>query len=287
MATKRFQRGKYIGSCRLGDTFSFSFDLKNDVDHIRQASSAGQEADAAWWGESGAGTPFDVSNFRFEVINNAPPHNVIIPMTDGVFTEPETDFDGVLFASFTTEEATVFPEQFEVGQYTIKIQIGTGTTDDDEDTFVTYMFGVDHPSHEQSTSIQFQRMDWIRHDIENVVFPRLKRILGFEGENLLLDLFSYDNAGNITKMRARIFDTAANCSDATPDLDGTDTPEPGELWTYTINQAHNLPRNTRTEHKSVIDFNGPLQNVQEMTVTDNFKETDIVTAPRNDGSWPS
>ena len=102
MATKRFQRGKYIGSCRLGDTVSFSFELKNDVDFM-EGDSGG---DAAWWGESGAGTPFDVSNFRFEVLNNASPHDVVIPMTDGLFTEPETDFDGVLFASFSTEPQT-------------------------------------------------------------------------------------------------------------------------------------------------------------------------------------
>ena len=253
----------------LGDVFSFSFDLRNDV--YDPGSTVG------WW-ESDDGVSLAPNLYVYSIINNATGAVVAENLT---FSDPATDFDGVLFGSFTTDDT-----DWDVGSYTIKIfKIATST--EGEDNYITYMFQVLHPSPEQAWSLTYRRLDWLKNDIENVIFPRLKRILGFEGENLLLDLFAYDNAGNITSMRARIFDTPANCNAATSDLDPTDTPEPGELWTYTITQAHNLPRNTRTEHKSVMDYNGGQNNLDESIVTDNYKETDVVRAPRNTGEWPS
>ena len=276
-------RGKYIGLCHLGDNFSFTFDPRNDVQHTAEGAAA---APTPGWAEDV--TTIDQmlaeERIKYRVVNN---ESQTIILDDQSFKDPLTDFEGILFGSFNTNDT-----DWDVGCYTLRIYLVDtvlGTDDDDETKSVSYMFNILPPSPEQSSSLTYRRLLWIRNDIENVVFPRLKRLLGFEGENLLLDLFTYDNAGNITSMRARIFDTQANCVNATPDLDPTDTPEPGELWTYTITQAHNLPRNTRTEHRSVIDFNGPLNNLQEMQATDNFKETDVVDSPRNTGretTWP-
>jgi len=269
MVDDRHQRGKYIGMVNLGDVFSFSFDLRNDV--------YAPGSDVGWWEKGVSGTHWAYNLYRWSVINNAT-HAVVYEKLK--FDDPETDFDGVLFASFTTDDT-----DWDVGSYTIKIHMEHGGTEGGND-YVTYMFQVLHPSPEQAWSLTYRRLDWIRNDIENVIFPRLKRLLGFEGENLLLDLFAYDNAGNITSMRARLFDTAANCNSATPDLDPTDTPEPGELYTYTITQAHNLPRNTRTEHKSVLDYDGNPYEVSDVDVTDGFSQTDTVNAPKNTGVWP-
>ena len=319
-------RGKYLGSVRLGDTFTFCFDPRSD---LVMGDSGSQ-----WWETDISGVEMisDITNWRFHVINNnrmsvieeeqtfiettgSPLYGVNFAAGDEPSAGRATgaNLEGIWFGHVDTQLNT----DYDVGQYTIKIELkpelraqlssdgriaDIASNPDGELTYpwehLTCGFDVDYPSPEQAHSITNRRMNWlhdnmqwVRHDIENVVFPRLKRILGFEGENLMLDLFTYDNAGNITSMRARIFDNNLNCTNATPDLDQTDLPEPGELWTYTITQDHNLPRNVRTMHKSVVDYNGILNNLEEMQVTDNFKETDVVNAPRNDGvrndDWPS
>ena len=267
-------RGKYIGVVNLGETFSFSFDVNNDVFDPTGAISA--------WFEGALTTGTD-SQLRYSVVSNETYTTVLYDQEFNSMVT-ETDFDGIVYGSFSVNDTN-----FNVGSYTVKIYAMRGAAGFGTDGFdsISFIFNVLHPSPESAHSITYRRLDWLRHDIENVVFPRLKRLLGFEGENLLLDLFAYDNAGNITSMRARIFDTSANCNAATPDLDATDTPAPGELWTYTITQAHNLPRNTRTEHKSVMDYNGSTLHVDESAVTDNYKETDVVKAPRNTGGWPN
>lgn len=122
------------------------------------------------------------------------------------------------------------------------------------------------------------RLLWLRNDIENVVFPRLKRLLQFAGENLLIDNFSYDNAGNITGLRIRGFDTTTNASAATVDNTSVET---GEDLTLTVTQTHDLPRNVRSSHLSVMDSDATDVSATENNIT---SSTD---APGNTGNWPS
>jgi len=117
---------------------------------------------------------------------------------------------------------------------------------------------------------------WIRNDIENVLFPRTKRLLSYDGENLLLDNFDYDNAGNITSLRARCFDSKANAEAAT--IDTTDT-EIGETANLDVDQTHELPRNLRTSHLS-----RPTTEADDIDTTAN-NVTDTTSAPGNSGDW--
>lgn len=122
------------------------------------------------------------------------------------------------------------------------------------------------------------RTAWVRNDIENVVFPRLRRLLSLLGENTLLDNFSYDNAGNITGLRVRCFDSAANASNATVDV--TDA-ENGEEVTLVVTQTHDLPRNVRSSHLSVASSEAVDRTASRNDITD------VVEAPGNTGTWPS
>ena len=282
--------GKYLGSCRLHDTFSFVFDPMNDVPF-----GLGEK----WWGtdwDQDTSNPaiMDESKWRYHVIDNA---TTVTVLEEQFFTAPTGHWWGMMFGSIETTGT-----EFNPGQYTLKI--GPRREDRQTDAYdsfdhITFSFDVDHPAPDQPASLTYRRLnylhdntEWILNDIENVVFPRLKRLLGFEGENLLLDLFAYDNAGNITSMRARIFDSAEACQNSTPDIDSTDTPEPGELWTYTITQNHNLPRNVRTEHKSVLDYDGDPADITDAAVTDSYRTfSDSVDAPGNtdprNSTWPT
>lgn len=128
------------------------------------------------------------------------------------------------------------------------------------------------------TDVTNARLSWIRNDVENVLFPRTKRLLQFTGENLLLDNFTYDNAGNITGLRIRGFDLKTNAEAAT--IDHTSV-EPGEDLTVSVKQNHNLPRNVRSSHLST-----PEADADDADATAN-NVTDSTDAPGNTGTWPS
>ena len=132
-----------------------------------------------------------------------------------------------------------------------------------------YNFTVTHPVG--------SKLDWLRNDIENVLFPRFKRLLALSGENLAIDNFTYDSAGNITGLRIRAFENRADAVNATPDI--TDN-EPGELATYDVVQSHDAPRNVRTWHLST-----PETEPVDSPATDN-QQTDAVNAPGNAGDYP-
>lgn len=87
------------------------------------------------------------------------------------------------------------------------------------------------------------------------VLPRLeaelRRLLALSGENMVLDNFTYDQAGNILSLRVRLFSNSTDAANATA---GVTDPEPGEIASYDVNQEHDIPRNVRTFHKSVMDF---------------------------------
>lgn len=65
-------------------------------------------------------------------------------------------------------------------------------------------------------------------DIKELLF-RLQKILGIQGENTIQDLQTYDNAGNPTSFRVRVFDTKDDAEAATVDLPEGDGLEDGEL----------------------------------------------------------
>lgn len=73
----------------------------------------------------------------------------------------------------------------------------------------------------------------------------------YAGENVVLDNFSYDQAGNILGLRVRLFETASDADNATA---GVTDPEPGEFKSILITQEHDVPRNVRTFHKSVVEW---------------------------------
>lgn len=87
------------------------------------------------------------------------------------------------------------------------------------------------------------------------VLPRmeyeLRRLLAMAGENMVFDNFGYDQAGNILGMRVRLFDDASDAANATA---GVTEPEPGEIANYLVTQEHDVARNTRTFHSSVLEF---------------------------------
>lgn len=80
---------------------------------------------------------------------------------------------------------------------------------------------------------------------------KLTRILGMLGENVMLDVFTYDNAaGNITGYRMRVFEDATSAEAATKDATGF---EPGEIAQFDVTQTHDFPRSLRTMHLSVLE----------------------------------
>lgn len=126
-----------------------------------------------------------------------------------------------------------------------------------------------------------ERQTWLRNTIDNVVVPRLKRALGLLGENLVLDQFEYDDAGNIEALRMRIFENATSAEAATEDITGA--LEDGEIARYTISQTTDLPKNLRSFHLSSIDT-----DQDDSTATENSEvRSDPVNASGNTGSWPS
>jgi len=80
---------------------------------------------------------------------------------------------------------------------------------------------------------------------------RLKRLLALGGENLVADLYTYDNGNNVTSYRVRIFDTRENAAQATPGI--TDVPETGEIATYTVTQNYSIGRQLRQSATHLID----------------------------------
>ncbi len=85
----------------------------------------------------------------------------------------------------------------------------------------------------------------------------LNRVLGLLGENQVLDNFTYDQAGNITGLRMRLFDNSNDAENATQGATG---PEPGETAQYDVEQDHELPRSLRSFHRS---FNTYVEDARE------------------------
>ncbi len=167
-------------------------------------------------------------------------------------------------------------------------QIDFSTSDFTDSRDKTYSIVVKGGTGEQAkfhlysvtVSSTVERLDYLRNDIENVIWPRLKRILGLCGENMILDDFTYDNAHNITGLRMRLFQNSTSAQLATPDLPDSDIPEVGELSTYRIDQTMELPRSVRIDHTSFAD-----SDEADVPANEN-QDTDFETAPGNETGWP-
>jgi hypothetical protein len=100
--------------------------------------------------------------------------------------------------------------------------------------------------------VEDPNLDWL---YSFTVLPRLEaelaRLLAYSGENIVLDSFGYDQAGNVLGLRVRAFENADDADNATA---GVTDPEPGEIAALRVTQEHNVPRNVRTFHKSVLEF---------------------------------
>ena len=70
-------------------------------------------------------------------------------------------------------------------------------------------------------------------DLKEILF-RLQKVLGIQGENSIQDLQTYDQAGNPTSFRVRVFDSEDSVDDATIDLPEGDALETGELSRYKV-----------------------------------------------------
>jgi hypothetical protein len=81
---------------------------------------------------------------------------------------------------------------------------------------------------------------------------RLIRLLGLDGENLLVDKFVYDSGNNATSFRVRLFSSRAQAESATPGIGDESIPEAGEIFTYYVTQTFSSGRNLRQSHLSVI-----------------------------------
>lgn len=178
----------------------------------------------------------------------------------------ETDRD-LWFGTIDTSAAHTDWSGFETAHtYVLVVK---SDTSENPTAMLTYNFTV--------TPSYSGKLDWLRNDVENVLFERLRRIIALCGENLVVDNFSYDTSGNIIGIRVRLFEDRASALAATPDI--TDI-EPGELEQYNVTQQHNVARNVRTAHFSTISADS-----DDAPATEN-RRTDVVNAPGNVGDFP-
>ena len=113
------------------------------------------------------------------------------------------------------------------------------------------------------------RLYTVEKNQTDVLMPRLRRALGLLGEYQVADAFVYDDDGNITKCRIRIFSGQSPADSAPVWLDTDNETDPvntavqtssGEIARYEINATNSLPRNLRT--KFMQDFE-PTQTISD------------------------
>ncbi len=235
--------GQSLGSVEQGEVFYFM---------VSNRDASGNAIDA----------PSDWTPTYFDVLN---PADGNILLEDQGFSS-STEFSSIWHGSIDTDAAGLSSGR----TYCIKVKEATG----EAAQFMLFSFSVS-----ARHGAVYDRLDYLRVDIENVIFPRLERLLGLSGENCLLDNFDYDDASNITSHRIRIFRTSSDAQSATRNIADSDLPEVGEIHTYYVTQDINLPKSRRTEHRSWIDTEAADSHVTDM------QDTDAVEAPGNDG-WP-
>ncbi len=219
--------------------------------------------------------------FRFTISNRDQNGDAIAGFTPSHFDVIDPETEEAVLLDQTLTETTDYANLF-FGS--IDFTVAGFSTDRDK----TFGIVVKAATGEQSTFLLYNitvsgtlgRLNYLRNDIENVIFPRLKRMLGLCGENMILDDFTYDNAHNIIGLRMRLFQNSSSAQLATPDLSDSDIPEVGELSTYRINQTMELPRSVRIDHTSFADA-----DEADVPANEN-QDTDFETAPGNESGWP-
>jgi len=110
------------------------------------------------------------------------------------------------------------------------------------------------------TDTMIGRIHTVERNQVQILVPRSKRILGLLGEHQLADAYLYDDDGNPSELRIRLFDTKANRDAASiwqTRQEGTNDPAPtldtGEISRYTLTVTHVLPRNLRTVYQQAIN----------------------------------
>jgi len=137
----------------------------------------------------------------------------------------ETDRDIWFGTIDTAQGATETGEAFRRGNYAVVVKPDTS---ENPSNFALYNFTV-----------------------AGSLSNRLQRVLGLLGENMLIDNFAFDSAGNCTGYRIRLFESRSAADGAS--LGITDVPEPGEIATYTATQTYSSGRRLRISLTSLID----------------------------------
>ncbi len=161
--------------------------------------------------------------------------------SDGTTISTDTALTSVSTRLFRGSIDTSASDYIEGRTYSIRVKDQTGTPDWD----VLYSFTVISP-----TEANFAQI------LANIGggIPDPGGGAGGGTSGTVLDNFVYDQAGNITSLRFRLFATAADANNATA---GVTDPEPGEISYGHVTQEHDVPRNVRTFHRSVIDWTDP------------------------------
>lgn len=88
-------------------------------------------------------------------------------------------------------------------------------------------------------------------DLKRVLFNS-QRMLGYLAENMLQDLIIYDDAGNMTQYRMRLFNSKTNAEAATVDIADASPLETGEWARVTVTQDINFQKNDRLSLLKVL-----------------------------------
>jgi len=172
------------------------------------------------------------------------------PEVDEQYTVTEVDFPlsgqtGIIVAYDTSNETDQYIIPFRVVYNKFLHQVADASVDT-----------------EAPNSIMGRLLTCERNQTD-LILPRLRRALGLLGEHQKVDGFLYDDDGNITECRIRIFRDNAGANGASLWTDRVNDADPAsamdagnfELYRYTVTATNLLPRNLRTGYSQVIGIN--------------------------------
>lgn len=249
--------GQYIGEFAIGDKLAFAWCDRNVTGQGRGYSGdTGSGEDASSGFDPDRYTVYDIETGT-KVLDDQ-----TLQQLDA------TDYDDAIYVPTTPQDVST-GNGFARGKNYLLI-LKEGTTDDPpkwqgmnfrvshEDLGSPQVDDADLEGAEVNTLMG--RLRTLERNQVEVLFPRLTRALGLLGENQITDAHVYDNAGNITSARVRVYDTKANADAAFTweDTEGVADPvgafpTTGELARYTLQAAHLNPRQLRTLLDSVIE----------------------------------
>lgn len=97
-------------------------------------------------------------------------------------------------------------------------------------------------------------------DIKEILF-REQILLGYFGENMITDLYVYDNAGNPVTFRLRVFNSKTNREAATIDLPAGDPLQTGELARVAVVQDFAVDTNDRKSITMTLTNKAPNPDI--------------------------